>query len=487
MKKPAPTVYGIALFNLRRLRGISVQKLAERTRMSANTIWAYENGDLELEEERFEELARILGAEADEIERLVFAASLLVPPPPRAWTPVDPTPQEQLVIDRAAVTAARDAFELFQEHLREEIRQRNRELALEEGRKLAKDLLDPAAEDPRERVRWNPDFHHWGLAVALCAQSEAAAAHDLRNALFLAELALLVAGHVSGTDGFKSRLQGYCTAAVGNVRRVRNEIPAAGETFDRALRLWNEGEDPAGLLSQARMLDLEASLRRAERHFDQALKLHAEALKVARPEEEGHLLLNQSSTLQHKGNHEEALETLERAARVIDGERQPRLRFGLRFNQSASLTRLNRAAEAAPIVAEVRELAERLRNDLDLCKTLWLEANVAAGLGRRQEALESLEQVRRDLQARALPYDYALASLDVALLYRQEGRCAEIKALAAEMLAIFRVQGVHREALASVLLFKEAAEREEVTIQLVRRLQDYLDKARANPALRFEG
>jgi tetratricopeptide (TPR) repeat protein len=145
---------------------------------------------------------------------------------------------------------------------------------------------------------------------------------------------------------------------------------------------------------------------------------------------------------------------------------------------------LGRAAEAAPIVEEVRELAERLNNEIDLIKTLWLEGNCAAGLGRSEEALAKLEQVRHEFAVRELPFDYALASLDVALLYREEGRFPEIRELAGEILEIFKALNVHREALGAVILLQEA-ENERVTVDLVRRLQDYLSKARSNPDLRF--
>ncbi len=132
-------------------------------------------------------------------------------------------------------------------------------------------------------------------------------------------------------------------------------------------------------------------------------------------------------------------------------------------------------------------MAERLRNDEDLVRTLWLEGNSAAGLGQREVALTKLEQVRHEFEVRENAFDYALASLDVALLYRQEGRFAEIKALAGEVLEIFKAQKVHREAVAAVILLRDATEKEKVTAGLVRRLQDYLTMAKSNPKLRFEG
>jgi hypothetical protein len=59
--------------------------------------------------------------------------------------------------------------------------------------------------------------------------------------------------------------------------------------------------------------------------------------------------------------------------------------------------------------------------------------------------------------------------------------------LAAEILEIFKAQQVHREAIAAVILFQEAAGKERGTAGLVRQLQDFLAKAKSNPRLRFEG
>ena len=129
-------------------------------------------------------------------------------------------------------------------------------------------------------------------------------------------------------------------------------------------------------------------------------------------------------------------------------------------------------------MAEVRALVERLRNSEDLVRTLWLEGNCAAGLGQRDEALIKLEQVRHEFEVRENPFDYALASLDLALLYREVARFADIKLLAGQMVEIFKAQKVDREALAAVLLFQEAAEKEQVTAGLVRRLQEQLSNAR---------
>lgn len=329
------------------------------------------------------------------------------------------------------------------------------------------------------------------LCLRLCRESEEAAPHDPSRALKLAELALFIAEHFEleepGSGAFGSRLKGWCTGFIANAQRViGSDLPGAERTWVRAWRLWKAGEDPEGLLSEAYLLDMEASLRRAQRLFPKALRLHANALELARPEEAGVILMNQATALKESGDPEGALRSLERAASIIDGECQPRLRFGLRFNHASSLCALGRAGEAASFLEEVRRLAKLVGNEIDLLRTSWLEGSCAAGLGHRQEALAKLEQVRNEFEALKLPFDYALASLDVALLYREEGRFPEIKVLADEMLEIFKAQQVHREALGALILFQEAAEKEEVTVELVRRLQDYLSKASKKPGLEFE-
>jgi tetratricopeptide (TPR) repeat protein len=395
---------------------------------------------------------------------------------------VDPTPEERRIDEKAAAMAAGEVADLVLDFRLREHRSENRRRGLEEGRRLARELLSRGG-------RIGPEPQHWGLVMALCQASETAAPKDPPRALELAELAVAVARQVAldvpGSEGFRSSLESWALGFVANAKRViGSDLPGAGRTWIEVWRLWKAGEDSAGLLSEAYLLDMEASLRRAQRQFPVALKLHERALKLAQPDEAGIILLNQAVTRKENDDPKGALQSLERAALVIDGERRPRLRWSLRFNQASCLCVLGRAQEALPLVEEARLLAERLRNKLDLIRVVWLDAKCLAGMGKREEALIRLAQVRRAFEAH--PFDYALASLDAAGLYREEGRFSEIKALSSSILNIFKAQEVHREALAAVILFHEAAERERVSIELVRRLQDFLAKACTNPGLRFE-
>ena len=103
---------------------------------------------------------------------------------------------------------------------------------------------------------------------------------------------------------------------------------------------------------------------------------------------------------------------------------------------------------------------------------------MAAGQGRADEAIVSLEQACRDFAALKLPYDTALASLDLAVLWLKAGHAARVRELAVEMEAIFRANKIHREALAALTLFWEAAKGEVVTVELVRQVIGEVEKAK---------
>jgi hypothetical protein len=106
-----------------------------------------------------------------------------------------------------------------------------------------------------------------------------------------------------------------------------------------------------------------------------------------------------------------------------------------------------------------------------------------AGLDRTGEAGEAFRQVRNAFAARGIAYDAALATLELSVIYLNEGRTADVRTLAREMAPVFRAQGVHREALAALQVFCEAAEREEATAELAHRVLDYLLRGRYEEGL----
>jgi tetratricopeptide (TPR) repeat protein len=267
------------------------------------------------------------------------------------------------------------------------------------------------------------------------------------------------------------------------------ELDGAAAAFATARELWETSTScDLGLLDPSRIFDLEASLDRDRRRFPEAIELLGRALAAApNSRRTGSILLNKAFTHEQAADIEAATEALAQAAPLLDRRGDHREAFGLRFNLAVNLCHLGRHAEAVPLAAEARELAVALENEIDLLRVLWLEARIAAGLGRREEAVAKLRQVRREFAAREIAYDAALATLDLAVILLEAHDNAEVRALAAKMVAVFESLEVRREALAAVRLFWQAAEQETATAELGRRLLRFLERARHDPELRFDG
>ena len=344
-----------------------------------------------------------------------------------------------------------------------------------------------SAQERRVLVKGALEYQDPLLAQRLCEESVKAAASDAGVALTLAELALLIAGLVPGASACRSSLQGYAWAFVSNARRVANDMQEAEDAFARVWQLWKEEDLSAYpfVLNKARLFDLEASLRRDQRRFAEALELHDRALAASRPEEVGYRLVNKAKVEEELGDFEGALATLQQAVPLIEEQGEPRLIFVLRFNSAVNLLHLGRMDEAEELLAVAGAAAVSLGNELDLLRVRWLESRVHTGHGRTTEAIVSFDGVRREFAARGMAYDAALATLELASLYLEEERTREVKALAREMAPIFQAQGIHREALAALQLFGDAAEREAISLEMARRLLDYLERARHEPGLRF--
>jgi transcriptional regulator with XRE-family HTH domain len=326
------------------------------------------------------------------------------------------------------------------------------------------------------------ELQRWLLCAAVCEQSVREASRDRNRASALARLAREIAEPARLPEG--ARLQGYAAAFEANILRVSDELKAAEIGFLEAQRMWESGSDPFGVLDPGRVPDLEASLRREQRRFAEALELLDQAVAVGRSPERSRV--KKATTLLVMGEYEPAIEALLAAAPKIDPQGEPRLMNVLLFDLAVLFCHVGRHAEAAELVPRVRALASELGDEFDLIRLIWLEGRVAAGQGRAEEARRLLAQARQEFAARGMAYDVALTLLEEAVTLLEEGRAAEVKALAGELTQVFAEKGVHREALAALRLFRRAIEREEVTAELGRRVLRFLFRARHDEGLRFK-
>jgi tetratricopeptide (TPR) repeat protein len=452
-------------------------------------VTRYETGDRSLTREKLDELVAPLGTPPEAVDLLLYAFGLIFPDrvegagAGKEADPFDLAPDERQEVDRLVLVAGWAVAE----ELRTTVVRRKREEKLAAARREAEaslaELLAAPRGERRQLVRIYAAFRSWAMVTVLCEASVEAAAHRVEQARELADLALFVARRLPGKKRNRLRAEAFAWAFVANAYRVATDFDAASRAFAHAWALWRLGVAwIPELFPEWRLFDLEASLRRAQHRFAEALERLDQALAKSdrRSLVAGRLLLQKANVLEHLGDPSSALAALEEAAPTIEASQDSDLLLRLRFNTVVNLVALERFGEAERLLPEVQERAIEQAWQLDLNRVVWLTAKVRSGQGQVQEAAILLEQVIREFTALGLAYEAALASLDLAVLWLEAGRMAEVQGLALGMGWIFQVKGIAREALAALALFREAAEQETATVELAKKVIAEVEEAQGS-------
>jgi tetratricopeptide (TPR) repeat protein len=347
-------------------------------------------------------------------------------------------------------------------------------------------LKDRSAAELGGLVEAFPELHTRELAELMAYASVEVATDDAGRAVAVAQAAHRI-GELAGGEGAERwAVEGLTLALLANALRVANDLKEADAVFTCALARWEEAA-AAGevLLPRWRLLGFEASLRRCQRKYPEALASLVEA-EVATPlEGMGRVLAHRAEIMVAMGDSEAALAVLREAEPLTQIAPEPRLRLTVLFNTGSLLVDLGRYEEAErhwPAIQAAVVPGKALDENL----MIWLRARIDAGLGRAVEAREGFDRARHEYEKRAMAANYAVVSLERAVLDLKEGRFAEVRELADEMAWIFKSKGLHDEALAALTLFRTAAKREALTVELAERMVRYLYRAQHDPKLKFE-
>jgi tetratricopeptide (TPR) repeat protein len=333
-------------------------------------------------------------------------------------------------------------------------------------------------------VRHSPQYQTWAFMELVCDKSVEEASRDPERAVDLARLATVVAETVRGPEAWCNRVKGYALAHVPNIERVFGRLDSADAALAEASRIWLAGTDPDKILEPGRLLDLEASLRRAQRRFDDALACLAKAEKVGRRKDR--YLVNKGSILVVMGRYSQGADVLLEAQPLVEQRGDKRLLYMQRYNLAVAYTHLGRFSEAQELVRLVQPAVAEREDKCEASRVICLQGRIAAGLGRRDEALKLLTKAQEEFASRRMWYDVALCLLEAAILLLEQGDTSAVKALAHNLSEVFESKKVHQEALVALRLFQEAAVKEAVTAAQARRILDYLFMARYNLDLRYE-
>jgi tetratricopeptide (TPR) repeat protein len=331
-------------------------------------------------------------------------------------------------------------------------------------------------------------FRSAALVRLLLAESRKRLHTDPDEAFQLAELARTVVHRNPSMPG-SFELLALATAEMANACRVAGDRRQAGDHFTHARYvIGNFGVTDTEIL--ARVDCLQGSLCMDQRLFPQAEELLRRAAMLYRVSgdkaETARVLVTLGGMFFFQGDLTRAIEATRGALKGMHWKDEPRVYLCARYNLARYLTEDSQLAEASALLTVDEPLYREFPEAWTQLRLLWLKGKIALGLGDAEAAERAFLTVRDGFILQGNGYDAAMVCIeDLALLYLRAGRTADVKRLAEEIYPIFEAQDVHREAVAALMLFQEAARQDQLTVQAVREYVKYLRDARTDSLLRF--
>jgi tetratricopeptide (TPR) repeat protein len=331
-----------------------------------------------------------------------------------------------------------------------------------------------------------PEFWTKALCEALLERSWGLRHEDPQGMLRLAELAAEAAQRLDAAfygEENVSDLQARALSVLANALRISDQLPLAQEVLKRSFDARKRGTgDP---LLRARVAELTASLMCDLRQFPTAFRLLDLSFKLYTKHclhhEAGHALIKKGIHTGRSGDPEDAIRLLARGLRLIDRSREPKLPFHVLHNILLFRIELGQFRTARRQLWEMRPLYERYADKINLLRLRWLEGKIFVGIGDLERAVRALLQAKERFEQAGMTYDAALISFDLASAWLQEGKRKEVRQLIHEMLETFRARYIAREAIASLLMLRDAADRGSLSLDLLDMVAGYFRSLKDEP------
>ncbi|HEX3129054.1 MAG TPA: tetratricopeptide repeat protein, partial [Thermoanaerobaculia bacterium] len=236
--------------------------------------------------------------------------------------------------------------------------------------------------------------------------------------------------------------------------------------------------------------DFEASLRKAQRRFDEAVALLEQVyrayLRLGERHLAGRALMKRGITLELSGKSDEAIRSLQQAVSLMDADRDPKLLAAAQHSLLKTLVDCGRLKEASRLLLQ-SGLRQKFADDpLNLLRLRWVEAKILAGHGRLENAEEAFRAVYWGFHQRELHYVAAVAGLDLAEVLLRQAKHAEAHALAVDLYDTFQERRIDVEAQRALMTFEVVCSVQAATPTIARRIGEFLDRRQHNPTLLFE-
>jgi len=278
---------------------------------------------------------------------------------------------------------------------------------------------------------------------------------------------------------------------LANAQRVANDYERAVQSLAAALRHLVRGSRSEEL--EVRLMDIHASLEGHRCHFYEAFDILNVVASIHLKKGDHHLagraFVKKGLFKNYHGESGEALDLTRRGRELLDESRDPVLYLQAMHNEVLSLMNLERYPEARLLLWSNLGRYERHGGTIDRLKLRGLWGLINAGMGKLDEAARDFEAERRGLQEEGLSYTAAVAGLDLAAVYFEQGRIAETEAVAFDALAVFQEMDIPEQGQLSVLVLRKALEMRLATIDLlalIRRTAKFLRRVEHDSTAVFD-
>lgn len=316
--------------------------------------------------------------------------------------------------------------------------------------------------------------------------------HDPQATLRFAKLARYAADRLNLKD-FGAQavadIRSLAWAELGNAYRSCDDFARASRAMNRAVYWSSRGSRSSLLL--ARIADLLASLLGAQRRFPEAYQLlslvHQAHEQAGRHHLAGRALFSAGTLAVWDGAPDRAIVLMHRGLELLDHDRDPVLVAQVLQGMISSLANLGRFRAARRLLWRCRLVLVEHGNSLDLVRLRWLEGRIYAGLADFPRAEQAFLETRAGFANHEQVYPAAMAGLELAAIWAQQGRLDEIHALAQEMIATFRALRISREAIVTLLILQRACVNGSgQLLEIIDMVVTFLKDLERQPAKRYE-
>jgi tetratricopeptide (TPR) repeat protein len=346
------------------------------------------------------------------------------------------------------------------------------------------------AEEPARRaelIASDPRFASPALAEELLAEACETARNRPAAAREHAEVALVVIERIDARRYGGGAVAGLRVAA--QARRAE-ALWWGGDSraADAALlgALDDVEETPIAGLERALYCRVASLVRAGQGRTDEALALLGRATQIYYQEQEtaalGECLMEQGWLLA-EADPQAAIAPFQRALGVVDPVARPWEDLRVRQGLAHCHAELGDGSAAEPMLRQSRQLRKKLSDEADFLRALQAEGQIEARLGRLDRAMELLRLALEGWLGRGKGFLAALSVIDLAELYADTERRAELAALEA-LGPRLEAAGLSFEATIAVRVVMRLAAREGVAaVYPLAHLRAYLSRARHDPAL----